>query len=1090
LGGQADVKGVSGTWRDLTDNVNLMARNLTEQVRGIARVVTAVAQGDLRQQLSLEAKGEIATLVETINNMTVTLSTFADQVTGVARDVGVEGRLGGQADVPGAAGIWRDLTNNVNELAGNLTTQVRAIGDVATAVTNGDLTQSIEVDARGEVALLKDNLNQMIGSLAETTQINQEQDWLKTNLTKFTRMLQGQRDLTSVARQVMSELAPVVNAQHGVFYMADKKEETSELKLFASYAYKERKNVSSRFKFGEGLVGQCAFEKQRILITDAPSDYVQINSGLGEAKPLNIAVVPVLFEDETKGVIELASFNKFPDVTINFLEQLVESLGIVVATIEAQMRTDELLKQSQGLTEELQTQQEELQQTNEELEEKAKQLSEQKTEVEQKNREVEDARLALEDKAEQLALTSKYKSEFLANMSHELRTPLNSLLILSKQLSDNPEGGLTEKESEYARTIHDSGKDLLSLINEILDLAKIESGTISLDIGQMALPDFASYLTKAFSKIAEEKALRFDVVLDKTLPKAISTDQKRLQQILRNLLSNAFKFTEKGSVILEVKQAKEGEWSLDHPVLTRAPQVLAFSVADTGIGIAPDKQRLVFEAFQQADGGTSRKYGGTGLGLSISRELAGLLGGEIRLTSELGKGSRFTLLLPATFAKPGGPGRRRTPLPAAGSGPEEGAGVVDFETTDKIHPPLVPDDRDSIEPNDRVLLVIEDDQTFAKIMLELVREKGFKCLLAFDGESALALAKKHQPDAITLDLRLPDVDGWVVLDRLKHDSSTRHIPVHVISAMEGELRQGLRRGAIAYLSKPVERQQLAEALSQLQGFVERGTRQLLVVEDDENQRKSIVELIGNHDVETTAVASGEEALAALREEDFDCLVLDLRLPDMTGFELIEKLKNDPRLQMLPIIIYTGRELTLEEETELKAVAETIIIKDANSPERLLDETALFLHRIEAKLPEAKRRMLHQLHLKDPRLAGKTVLVVDDDVRNIFAVASILERHEMKVLHAETGKAGVEKLAEHPDIEIVLMDIMMPDMDGYEAMRIIRKQRKFKKLPIIALTAKAMKGDRETCIEAGASDYIAKPLDPDQLVSLLRVWLYR
>jgi HAMP domain-containing protein/CheY-like chemotaxis protein/signal transduction histidine kinase len=1102
LGGQASVKGVAGTWKDLTDSVNSMASNLTTQVRNIARVVTAVANGDLKRKLITEtmaARGEIAELADTINSMIDTLATFADQVTSVAREVGIEGKLGGQANVPGAAGIWRDLTDNVNQLAGNLTSQVRAIAEVSTAVTQGDLTRSIVVQAAGEVAALKDNVNQMIRNLQETTKRNTEQDWLKTNLAKLTRLLQGQRDLMTVSRSLLSEIAALTGAQHGAFYLAETdtvagtRADVLSFKLLGGYAYKERKGLSNRYQLGEGLVGQCAMEKERILITNAPGDYVQINSGLGEGKPQNIVVLPVLFEGEVKAVVELASFNRFTDIQLGFLEQLSESIGIVLNTIAATMRTEELLKQSQALTEELQSQQEELQQTNEELEEKARQLGEQKQEVEKKNQEVELARRSLEDKAEQLALTSKYKSEFLANMSHELRTPLNSLLILSKQLSQNPEGNLTEKQVEYASTVHGAGADLLSLINEILDLAKIESGTISLDVRPVSIVGTTDYMQKAFAKLSEEKQLEYVIQRDKKLPRSITTDEKRLQQILRNLLSNAFKFTERGRVTLEVGVPTEGEWTPDHPELSRAASVIAFSVTDTGIGIPADKHRLIFEAFQQADGGTSRRYGGTGLGLSISRELAHLLGGEIRLRSEPGNGSTFTLYIPDVHVPRGTnprSGQTERPLPMAKPRFEEKPVVMPRSASTPISISSIRDDRNEIKPGDRVLLIIEDDPNFASILVDLAREKGFRCVLALEGEPAMALAKKYQPDGVTLDLRLPDVDGWVLLDRFKHDADTRHIPIHIISAAEDQTRLGLRRGAIAFWSKPVEREQLDQVLRQIQGFVERGKRRLLVVEDDERQRKTIVELIGNNDVETTAVTSGEAALEALKGQKFDCMVLDLRLPGMSGFDLIKKVKEEPDLELLPIIVYTGRELTHEEETELREIAETIIVKDVTSPERLLDETALFLHRVEAKLPKAKQRILKQLHLKDPQLAGKKVLVVDDDVRNIFAITSILERHEMVVLRAENGKDGLAKLADHPDVDVVLMDIMMPDMDGYEATRLIRKQPKFTKLPVLALTAKAMMGDREKCIEAGASDYIAKPVDADQLTSLLRVWLYR
>src|SRR6187401_491181 len=667
LGGQAMVKGVAGTWKDLTDNVNSMAGNLTEQVRGIARVVTAVASGDLKRKLTVEAKGEIAALADTFNNMIDTLATFADQVTTVAREVGVEGKLGGQASVPGAAGTWRDLTDNVNQLAANLTTQVRAIADVATAVTKGDLTRSIQVDARGEVAALKDNINEMIRNLKDTTIKNSEQDWLKTNLAKFTRMLQGQKEMLTVGKLILSELAPVVGAQHGVFYVmqpgreesTDEVERDAHLKLLSSYAYRNRKNVSNKFALGEGLVGQAALEKERILITNAPPDYVQITSGLGAAPPTNIIVLPVLFEGQVKAVIELSSFEKFSATHQAFLDQLVESIGIVLNTIEANTRTEDLLKQSQSLAKELQSRQEELQNTNRELQEKAKLLAEQNAEVERKNSEVEQARQALEEKAEQLALTSKYKSEFLANMSHELRTPLNSLLFLSDQLCKNPAGNLMPKQVEFAKTIHASGNDLLTLINDILDLSKIESGTVVMDPSDVRLDELQRYVERTFRHVAEAKGVDFFLRVDPRLPPAMFADLKRLQQVLKNLLSNAFKFTHQGSVTLMMDSVASG-WDPQNETLNRASDVIAISVRDTGIGISPDKQQIIFEAFQQADGSTSRKYGGTGLGLAISRELSRLLGGEIRLVSAPSSGSTFTLFLPTTYAP-----ARATRKPAA-----------------------------------------------------------------------------------------------------------------------------------------------------------------------------------------------------------------------------------------------------------------------------------------------------------------------------------------------------------------------------------------------------------------------------------------
>jgi HAMP domain-containing protein/CheY-like chemotaxis protein/signal transduction histidine kinase len=1086
LGGQADVPGVAGTWKDLTDSVNFMAANLTNQVRGIVKVVTAVANGNLRQKLTVEAKGEVAALAETINNMTDTLATFAEQVTNVAREVGVEGRLGGQANVPGAAGTWKDLTGNVNLLAANLTNQVRAIADVATAVTKGDLTRSIRVEARGEVAELKDNINTMIDNLRGTTDRNQEQDWLKTNLAKFTRMLQGQRDLVTVGRMLLSELAPLVDAQQGTIYQMERSEpgETLDrsamtLRLLAAYA--QAQDQPDRIGLGVGLVGQAAAEKQRILLNDVPANYTAIRSSLGAAPPTSVIVLPVLFEGETMAVIELAALRPFTNTHLQFLDQLTQSIGVVLNTIEATMRTENLLQQSQQLTTELQTRQIELQQTNEELASKAKQLAEQNEEVERKNKEVEQARRALEEQAAELALTSKYKSEFLANMSHELRTPLNSILILGQQLAENVGGNLTVKQIDFAKNIHSAGTDLLTLINDILDLSKIESGTVTVEPEEITFVNLRDTVHRMFHHVAETKGLGFHVDIDSMLPRALVSDPKRLQQILKNLLSNAFKFTAHGSVAMSIRLVTSG-WNSDHPVLGSTAAAIAFTVTDTGIGIAPEKQKLIFEAFQQADAGTSRKYGGTGLGLAISRELANLLGGEIRLQSKPGNGSTFTLYLPLTYT---GPTQRQLALSAS---PAHAPSAVPVLSMAKVEE-TVADDRDDIRPGDTVLLIIEDDAHYARVLLGIARHKGFKAIVANRGQQALSLARDYLPAAISLDVFLPDMLGWTVLNNLKLDPQTRHIPVQMLS-VEEQRQHGLSHGAFTYLVKPATTSELESAFDKLKSYVEPHTKRLLVIEDNSTERASIVELLGHSDIEIAAVGTGTEALDALHERRYDCCVVDLRLPDMSGFELLETLRAEPQLHDIPVVVFTGKELSAEEEAQLHAVAKSVVLKDVQSPERLLDETALFLHRVVSGLPEGKRKMIERLHGSAEALRGRKVLVVDDDARNIFALTTILENQEMEVASATNGRQAIELIERTPDLSVVLMDIMMPEMDGYETMREIRKDSRFRTLPILALTAKAMKGDREKCLEAGASDYIAKPVNTDQLLSLLRVWLYR
>ncbi len=923
LGGQAEVAGVSGTWRGLTESVNGMAANLTDQVRNIAQVTTAVAQGDLSQKISVDAKGEILELKNTINTMVDQLSSFADEVTRVAREVGTEGKLGGQAEVAGVSGTWRDLTENVNQLAGNLTTQVRAIAEVSTAVTQGDLTRSISVEAQGEVAELKDNINQMIANLRDTTTRNQDTDWLKTNLARISGLMQGQRDLATVSQLIMSELTPSVTAQHGAFFLLSTTDDASdpELRLIASYGYERRNDPPQSFALGESLVGQAALERKTIRIDDAPEDYIRISSGLGATRAASIMIMPVLFEDQLLGVIELAWLRAPGEIHHTFLGQLMETLGVVLNTIIANMRTEELLEQSQSL--------------NAELEQQAQMLEERNLDIERKNREIEQARIGLEEKAEQLAVSGRYKSEFLANMSHELRTPLNSLLILSKLLLENESGNLTDKQLEFARTIRAAGSDLLELINDILDLSKIEAGKMDLLPDALQVADISAYVRSTFEPVAADKGLALDVVLDQDVPRVIVTDQQRLQQILRNLLSNAFKFTAQGGVTLRIARA--------------ANDAITFSVTDTGIGIAEDKLAVIFEAFQQADGTTSRTYGGTGLGLSISRELALALGGELSVSSVLGAGSTFTLTLRlATFA----------------------LGAADASSS--AHNPELPAPAPSPEP--------------------------------------------------------PRVHAAVP------------------------------------------------------------TTRLVVIDPDGVTTDAIRGLVGrDHGVDLDVVADPAEALRAAHAERPDCIVVGPSVDEERLFELLDAAASEPALAHLPVILRPRAPLSAEGEERLAGYAAALLPRVALTDEALAAEAALILHPSLTAVAAPTGTQPTAAEQPLATLNGR-ILLVDDDVRNLFALASLLEGRGLEVVFSETGHGALEILDTDSDIDLVLMDIMMPQMDGYETIKAVRTRQELQALPIIAVTAKAMQGDREKSIDAGASDYITKPVDPDKLITMVRGWL--
>ena len=907
LGGQARVPNVAGTWKNLTDNVNSMAGNLTSQVRSIAQVTTAVARGNLSQKIDVDARGEILELKTTINTMVDTLSSFAAEVTRVAREVGKDGRLGGQAEVEGVSGTWKRLTENVNELAGNLTRQVRAIAEVASAVATGDLTRSISVEAQGEVAELKNNINAMVQSLRETTRTNEEQAWLNTNLARMSGRLQGHRDLSAVAQLIMNQLTPLVGAQYGAFFFMESDDDHVRLRLIAGYG---RSVDSVVFDLGESLVGQVALAKKAIVVDRTPPDYVQISSGLGAAGPVNLIVLPIVFEDQVLGVIELASFGRFTLVQQDFLEQLMESIGVNSNTIMANARTDALLAESQRLAGELQ-------QSNEALEEKAELLVRQNRDIEIKNFEIEQARREIEERAQQLALASKYKSEFLANMSHELRTPLTSLLILAGILAQNTTRNLTAKQVEFANVIQSAGKDLQQLIDDILDLSKVEAGKMDIQREFVPLQQLLEYVQTTFRPLISEKGLKFDVDVEPGVPDHLNTDEQRLRQVLRNLLSNAVKFTDQGKIRLRV---------------CRQDDRIAFSVSDTGIGIAEQNLETIFTAFQQADGTTSRRYGGTGLGLSISRQVANLLGGEIRAESRLGVGSTFTVYIPVT------------PQPEVAAEP-----------------------RMRSKPIDRSILVIEDQD-----------------------------------------------------------------------------------------SRPLTRM--------VRGVV-----------------TALADTAGSVRIES--VGAPDKALAALPAGSYRCVLLDANLPSVWTTEFLRALHAGTESRSIPLLAHPVGELGPDQVRLLEADARDHQVELVTSPDEFCERFILLLthpHRTELEKPPRPSG--------PPRLAGRKVLIIDDDARNVLAIAGVLELNGMLVEHAPNGRRGIETLQANPGVDVIVMDVMMPEMDGYATTAAIRGMARFDRLPIIMVTAKAMAGDREKSLASGASDYITKPVDPDELLECIDRWL--
>ena len=1019
----------------------------------------------------------------------------------------------------------------LRQLKHQLGSDPKEIIRIAEQVAQGKLDIELRRKASGIYAAIRD----MVTNLQVMNREREQQNWIKTGQSLLGERTSGDQDIYKLAQNVINFLTPYMDAQVGAFYVLEKgaTEADTRLRMFASHAYTWHESIPTRYKVGEGIVGQAALEHKPIVITDAPEDYIRIESGLGDALPNAILVAPFLFEDELKGVIELATLHQFTQVHLDFLEQIMPAVAIAVNTAESRTRLGELLEQSQtqardleaqatelearraemqnaneelqSQSEELQVQQEELRQTNETLEERTRDLERQQLAVEEKNADLEKAKQEVELQAQELALASKYKSEFLANMSHELRTPLNSLLILAQLLASNKEGNLTERQVECAQTIHTSGSDLLTLINEVLDLSKVEAGKLELHLERVESAEVVDAIGKKFRHVAEDKGVTLNIEVGEDFPAQLHIDSQRLKQVVNNLLSNALKFTEHGSVTLALRRcpanAEISRGGLD------AAHTLLFQVVDTGIGIPADKQRLIFEAFQQADGTTSRKFGGTGLGLSISRQLVQLMGGEIHIHSEPGKGSTFSVYLPEQppVSKPAGAGPVLATAPRIDSAPQAPAPVAETpppELPEEPAPSAAPpaptadeaasafdDDRDNLQAGDKILLVIEDDPDFSRILSDLAHEKGFKCLRAGDGRNGLELAQRYRPAAVMLDVALPQIDGWSVIEHLKDDPETRHIPVHMMSGNEYGA-DARRRGAIGYSLKPVSMADISEVFKHIEQLISTSLRKPLLLVDDVRRHRQIYDLLHTEDVEPVQAKTCEEAEKLLRNKSFDCLIVDLDIRDCSGIAFLEQWQRHDRAAQVPVVLYAERELSEEEVARLENCEKNITVKTVKTPERLLDEATLFLHQVESKLPQEKREMLRAVHDKDSIFTGRKILIVDDDVRNTFALATVLQGKQMEVLIGKNGRHGIQVLEQNPAIDLILMDIMMPEMDGYEAMRKIRSEFKYKKLPIIALTAKAMKNDKAKCIEAGASDYLAKPVDVDKLLSLMRVWLYR
>ena len=1155
---RADIKA-----RSEQDSLGLALQLMTQSLREASGVTEAIAVGDFNQRV--KAKGANDLLAQSINNMAQNLKDMTQQANYIAKgDFSAEVQPRSDQDELGKAlylmtRSLREASQITQAIAtGDLSQRVEAKGDndlLAKAINSmvdnlqdmtrqaNDIAQgnfSAEVQPRSDKDELGKALFLMTNNLRTITSDAKREDWIKSGHAQLADKMRGELNLESLTDNVITFLSKYTDSQVGIFYLAD---EARSLSLASSYAYRRRKNLSDTIAVGEGIVGQAVKEKQLISVSNVPQDYIAVNSGLGEATPNSIIALPLVVENSVKGAIELGSFGEFSAQAFDLFDRVSESIAVAINSARDRTKMQDLLEEAQRTTEELQsqqeelrssneeleeqtetikrseaelkTQQEQLQASNEELEEKTQYLQKQKSEIENKNKAIEESSFKLEEKAKDLEMSSKYKSEFLANMSHELRTPLNSLLILAKMLMENKEKNLTERQIDSAKIIYNGGNDLLALINDILDLSKVEAGQMSLKIDEVPLAMIENEVRAQFEPLASEQPFEFKVFVDPDLPATFETDRQRTMQIIKNLLSNAFKFTRQGEVVFRAF-SPGGHVAFKQPHLN-THNCLGFAVVDSGIGIALEKQRSIFEAFQQADGSTSRDYGGTGLGLTISRDLCALLGGEIQVESEEGRGSTFIIYLPfkndgqhsdraplslnaASFTSQGqeshqssqGTSSLANNVPAPAQQPTLQLKSTPASDTfqsgtlaSNVIPVFIGDDREQMKPDSTSVLIVEDDRDFASVLTGIAHDKGYLCLAAGDGKTALQMAQYYKPSAILLDLGLPDIDGLKLLDMFKQDLNTRHIPVHVITGRE-VLGETLTRGAVGFLHKPTSAEELGNVFSVFDRYLTSKEKNILIIEDNETYRNSLKGLLEHKDVAISEAINGEEGIKLINERHFDCVILDMGLPDMTGSEVLKRLRDNKTKTLPPIIVNTGRDLTEDEYKELNKYTDDIIVKGTDSSARLLDEVTLFLHQSEANLPTEQRKTLQMLHDDSSALQGHTVLMVDDDLRNTFALSNLLEDKGLEVIVAENGQKALEALDKHPEIELVLMDIMMPVMDGYEAMEKIRAQEKFKDLPIIALTAKAMAEDKSKCLKSGANDYMNKPVDVDKLLSLIKV----